>query len=85
MDILNSESAEVESRIDDAVDHLRFQHTLFSLILDQHQTRLPILRLLSHGLRIVSYLKAYRDRMAQAHAERIFRLVLENNSPKSSA
>lgn len=84
MGILISDTADIEKRIDDATDQLRFQHTLFSLILDEQWHRQTILRLLSNGLRNVTSLKTYRYQLAEAHAEHIFRLVLQNGGPKKS-
>jgi hypothetical protein len=71
MNLLNFEAAAAESRIENATEQLRFQHTLFSHHLDDGLTRGWALQLLSHGLRIVSHLEGYRNEIVNAHAERI--------------
>jgi hypothetical protein len=75
MDVLNFEAVAIESRIEEATEKLRFQHRLFSLQLDDPLTRAWALQLLSHSLRIISFLEVCRTEIARAHAERILRLV----------
>ena len=78
MRLLISEAAVLSERVDDAVDQLRIQHSLYSVGLDHDRTRPAALKLLSRSLNTVAELKAWRGKAVDAHAERISSMATKN-------